>query len=90
MGSKMWKLAFFNRMSMGGSNSTGSSQRPSDSGQVKQDKTLSRGNVSKKALEGLLDDLPNLQQSVGAQSRSCSLVSHPSFDLLELAICVRY
>lgn len=84
------KMAFFNRMSMGGLNSTGSSQRPTDSGQVKQDKTFSRGNISKKAVEGLLHDLPNLQQSAGTQSRYCSLVSHPSFALLEPAVCVRY
>lgn len=92
MASNIWKPAFFRRMTMWEFSSSGPSQKPSGSKQVDQTKTLTRRNVSKKALEALLEDLQILlQHSVGSQSCYCSLEgSHPSFDPLEPAMCVRW
>ena len=57
--SNTWKPAFFNRMSMWGFSSPGTSQRPSGSKQVNQTKSLAKRNFPKKALEALLEDLAN-------------------------------
>lgn len=88
VGSNRWKPALYNRTSMGGFSSARPSQRPSGSKQANQNSNLTRRNFSNKALEVSLEDLPT--PAVGSQSCYCSLAgSLPSFDPLELALCVR-
>lgn len=75
-------------MSMWGFNSTGSPQRPSGSKQVNQTKTLTRRNFSKKALEALLEDLPNPTAAICGQPFMLQQLSR--FSPIGPAVCVRF